>query len=140
MDTNMAINTEILAYLLEDSELNTIMGNSNISVGENIRSDKFPYISWSIKSAVDKLSGIVMDGVLTMHLWDKKDLTDRIHEMRGRLMKILDHETFQISGGEAKGVRLFYDSDILVPEDEEFIHHITILFTVRYVRSGDLNV
>ena len=140
MDTNRAINGAILTYLLADETLATTMGNTNISVGENVRSAEFPYMSWSIKSAADPLSTIVVGGTLTMHLWDKKDITDRIHEMRGRLIKLLDNQTFQLTGGEAKGVRLFYDSDLIVPEDEEFIHHIVILFTIKYVRSGDLNI
>ena len=140
IDTNRAINGAILSYLLADETLATTMGNTNISVGENVRSADFPYMSWSLKSYVDQQSGIVMDSILTMHLWDKKDITDRISEMRGRLIKLLDNETFQLTGGEAKAVRIFFDSDLIVPEDIEFVHHIVILFTVKYVRKGDLNI
>jgi hypothetical protein len=140
IDTNRAINGAILTYLLADSTLISTMGNSNIRVGGGIRSDLFPYLSYSIRSDVDKMAPVVMDGILEVHLWDKKDLTDRIQEMRGRMIKLLDHETFEISGGEAKGVRLFYDSDGIIPEEEEFYHHIVILFTLKYIRSEDLNV
>lgn len=116
------------------------MGNSNIRVGEGIRSDDFPYMSYSIKGSIDVASGIIMGGIVEFHLWDKKDLTDRIHEMRGRIIKILDKQIFPLTGGEAKGVRLYYDNDVMVPDDVEFIRHIAILFTIKYVRSGDLNV
>lgn len=140
MDTTLAIKDAILTYLLEDNTLTTIMGNSNIRVGEGIRSDKFPYLTFNIKSNIEIGSVIIMSGRVDVHLWDKKDLTDRIHEMRGRTIKLLDNETFPISGGEAEGVRLFFDSDIDVPDDTEFVHHTVILFTIKYVRSGDLNI
>lgn len=140
IDTNRAINGAILTYLLADSTLVSTMGNSNIRVGEGIRSDDFPYMSYSIKGSIDVASGIIMSGIVEFHLWDKKDLTDRIHEMRGRIIKILDKQIFQLTGGEAKGVRLYYDNDVMVPDDVEFIRHIAILFTIKYVRSGDLNI
>ena len=140
IDTNRAINGAILTYLLADSTLISTMGNSNIRVGEGIRSDSFPYMSYSIKGSIDVASGIIMGGIIEFHLWDKKDLTDRIYEMRGRIIKILDKEMFVLSGGEAKGVRLYYDSDVMIPDDGEFIRHIAILFTIKYLRSGDLNV
>lgn len=140
MDTVLAINSAILTYLLADETLATTMGNTNISVGENYRSSDFPYMSWSIKNYVDPLSPVVMSGILTMHLWDKGALTSTIYEMRGRLIKLLDREVFQLTGGEAKAVRVFYDSDLIVPEEVEFIHHFVILYTVKYIRSGDLNI
>lgn len=140
IDTNRAINGAILTYLLADTTLVSTMGNSNIRVGEGIRSDDFPYMSYSIKGSIDVASGIIMGGIVEFHLWDKKDLTDRIHEMRGRIIKILDKQIFPLTGGEAKGVRLYYDNDVMVPDDVEFIRHIAILFTIKYVRSGDLNI
>jgi len=140
IDTTRAINGAILAYLLADSTLISTMGNSNIRVGEGVRSDNFPYLSYSIKGSIDVASGIIMGGILEVHLWDKKDLTDRIYEMRGRIIKLLDREMFQLTGGEAKGVRLYYDNDVKIPDDVEFIHHIAILFTIKYIRSGDLNI
>jgi len=140
IDTNRAINGAILAYLLADSTLISTMGNSNIRVGEGIRSDNFPYMSYSIKGSIDMESGIIMGGIVEFHLWDKKSLTDRIHEMRGQIIKLLDKQIFQLTGGEAKGVRLYYDSDVMIRDDVEFIRHIAILFTIKYIRRGDLNV
>lgn len=140
IDTNRAINGAILTYLLADSTLTSTMGNSNIRVGEGIRSDDFPYMSYSIKGSIDVASGIIMGGIVEFHLWDEKPLTDRIHEMRGRIIKLLDKQIFQLTGGEAKGVRLYYDSDVMIPDDVEFIRHIAILFTIKYIRSEDLNI
>ncbi|MBA7577882.1 hypothetical protein ES708_19738 [subsurface metagenome] len=53
---------------------------------------------------------------------------------------LMDLNEFTPSGAEAKGVRIFFDSSDMIEEEEEFIRHLVILFTVKYIRKTNINV
>jgi len=142
MDVIRAINTEIFDYLrddgiLTDNPVGGIMGNKNIRIGRALRSDIFPYITFGIRFFVNPLMPLLGTGTLETHLWDKNNLTSRVYEMRDRLIKLLDLRDFALSGEEAKGVRIFLDSSDMIEEEEEFIQHMVILWTVKYIRSAE---
>ena len=143
MDVIAAINAEIFSYLRADDSAGNlvgIMGNSNIHVGRALRSDVFPYVTFGIRPFVDPLMPLLGTGTLEIHLWDKHSLTTRINNMRDRLIWLMDLHEFTLSGKEAKGVRIFFDSSDMIEEEEEFIRHLVILCTVKYVRKSNINV
>jgi len=144
MDVIAAINKEIFDYLRADNtaegNLVEIMGNNNIRVGRALRSDVFPYITFGIRPFVDPLMPLLGTGTLETHLWDKSSLMTRINNMRDRLIKLMDLHEFSLSGEEAKGVRIFFDSSDMIEEEEEFIRHLVILYSVKYVRKSNINV
>ena len=145
MDVIAAINKEIFDYLradviLTDDPVEGIMGNKNISVGRALRSDKFPYITFGIRPFVNPLMPLLGTGTLEIHLWDKSSLMTRINKMRNRLIWLMDLHEFLVSGEEAKGVRVFFDSSDMIDEEEEFIQHLVILWTVKYIRKSNINV
>jgi len=138
MDVIAAINAEIFTYLRADEALVGIMGNNNIQVGRALRSDVFPYITFGIRPFVDPLMPLLGTGTLEIHLWDKHSLTTRINNMRDRLIKLMDLHEFTLSGEEAKGVRVFFDSSDMIEEEEEFIQHLVILCSVKYIRRTNI--
>jgi hypothetical protein len=144
MDVIAAINTEIFDYLRADDTLEGnlagIMGNKNIRVGRALRSDVFPYITFGIRPFVDPLMPLLGTGTLEIHLWDKHSLTTRVNNMRDRLIKLMDLHEFPISGEEAKGVRIFFDSSDMIEEEEEFIRHLVVLCTVKYIRKSNIDL
>jgi len=144
MDVIAAINKEIFDYLRADDTLEGnlvgIMGNKNIRVGRALRSDVFPYITFGIRPFVDPLMPLLGTGTLETHLWDKHNLTTRVNNMRNRLIWLMDLHEFPISGEEAKRVRIFFDSSDMIEEEEEFIQHLVILYTVKYIRKSNINV
>jgi len=144
MDLIAAINKEIFDYLRADDtlpgNLAGIMGNNNIRVGRALRSDIFPYITFGIRPFVDPLMPLLGTGTLETHLWDKHNLMTRVNNMRDRLIWLMDLHEFPISGEEAKGVRVFFDSSDMIEEEEEFIQHLVILWTVKYIRKSNINV
>lgn len=144
MDVIAAINKEIFDYLRADDTLEGnlagIMGNNNIQVGRALRSDTFPYITFGIRPFVDPLMPLLGTGTLETHLWDKGGLRTRINGMRNRLIWLMDLHGFTLSGDEAKGVRIFFDSSDMIEEEEEFIQHFVILWTVKYIRKSNINV
>jgi len=144
MDVIAAINKEIFDYLRADDtvegNLAGIMGNSNIRVGRALRSDIFPYVTFEIRPFVDPLMPLLGTGTLEIHLWDKHSLTTRINNMRDRLIWLMDLHEFALLGEEAKGVRIFFDSSDMIEEEEEFIRHLVILCTVKYIRKTNINV
>jgi hypothetical protein len=141
MDVVAAINKEIFDYLRADDtlpgNLAGIMGNKNIRIGRALRSDIFPYITFGIRFFVDPLMPLLGTGTLETHLWDKNNLMTRVHNMRDRLIKLMDLHEFPIPGEEAKGVRIFLDSSDMIEEEEEFIQHMVILWTVKYIRNAE---
>lgn len=144
MDVIAAINAEIFRYLRADDTLEGnlvgIMGNKNIRVGRALRSDVFPYITFGIRPFVDPLMPLLGTGTLETHLWDKNSLMTRINNMRDRLIWLMDLHEFPISGDEAKGVRIFFDSSDMIEEEEEFIQHLVILYTVKYIRKTNIDL
>jgi len=151
MDIIAAINKAIFDYLrddeTEDNNLVGIMENKNIRVGRALRSDVFPYITFGIRPFVDPLMPLLGTGTLEIHLWDKHSLTTRINKMRDRLIWLMDLHEFPISAEEgekkaAEGVRVFFDSSDMIEEEEEeeFIQHLVILYTVKYIRKSNINV
>ena len=140
MDVIAAINKEIFDYLRDDEALLEIMGNNNIHVGRALRSDVFPYITFGIRPFVDPLMPLLGTGTLETHLWDKHNLTTRVNNMRNRIIWLMDLHEFPILGEEAKGVRTFFDSSDMIEEEEEFIQHLVILYTVKYIRKSNINV
>ena len=142
MDVIAAINAEIFSYLRADDSagnLVEIMGNSNIHVGRALRSDVFPYVTFGIRPFVDPLMPLLGTGTLEIHLWDKGSLMTRINKMRNRLIWLMDLHEFSLSPGEeAKGVRVFFDSSDMIEEEEEFIRHLVILCTVKYIRRTNI--
>jgi len=37
-------------------------------------------------------------------------------------------------------VRVFFDSSDMIEEEEEFIQHLVILYTVKYIRKSNINI
>jgi len=144
MDVIAAINKAIFDYLRADDTLEGnlagIMGNKNIRVGRALRSDVFPYITFGIRPFVDSLMPLLGTGTLETHLWDKHNLMTRVNNMRNRLIWLMDLHEFTISGNEAKGVRVFFDSSDMIEEEEEFIQHLVILCTVKYIRKSNIDL
>ena len=144
MDVIAAINKAIFNYLRVDKtlpgNLAGIMGNKNIRVGRALRSDVFPYITFGIRPFVDPLMPLLGTGTLEIHLWDKSSLTTRVNSMRDRLIWLMDLHEFTLSGEEAKGVRIFFDSSDMIDEEEEFIRHLVILCTVKYIRKSNIDL
>lgn len=142
METVRAINHKMYAYLRADTTLTDLMGNSNIQEGLAVRSDTFPYIVYALDPSITPDTPVVANCGFQLDIWDKptNGLTTRIFEVRGRLVKLLDQHTFTLDGGEAKGIRVYLDSmgPVLRDPDVEFLFHIVMLCTLRYVRSGDL--
>ena len=144
MDVIAAINAEIFRHLRTDDallgNLAGIMENSNIRVGRALRSDIFPYITFGIRPFVDPLMPLLGTGTLEFHLWDKHSLTTRVNNMRDRLIWLMDLHEFTLSGTvkEAEGVRTFFDSSDMIEEEEEFIRHLVILCTVKYIRRTNI--
>lgn len=143
MDTVRALNHKIFAYLREDPTLiDDLMGNSNVREGLANRSDIYPYIVYAINPDILPDTPVIANCGFQIDIWDKptNGLTTRIFEIRGRLVKLLDQHTFTLGGGEAKGIRVYLDSMgiVLRDPDVEFVQHMIMLFTLRYVRSEDL--
>jgi len=144
MDVIAAINEGIFDYLRADDtaegNLVGIMGNKNIRVGRALRSDVFPYITFGIRPFVDPLMPLLGTGTLETHLWDKHSLMTRVNNMRDRLIWLMDLHEFSLSKEEAKGVRIFFDSSDMIEEEEEFIRHLVILCTVKYIRKSNIDL
>lgn len=142
MDTIRAINAYLFKYLREDTILTDLMGNLNVREGLANRSDVYPYIVYSINPDVNFETPIIVNSDLQVDIWDKPStgLTTRIFEIRGRLIKILDQHTFTLDGGEAEGLRIYLNSMgfVMRDPDVEFVQHMIMLCTLRYVRSEDL--
>lgn len=142
-DVIRAINHEIFNHLrgnTEGSILTVVMENDNIRVGRALRSDVFPYVTFEIRPFIDPLMPVLGTGTLEIHLWDKKDKIDRIYEMRDKVIKLLDLHEFVLGDQEAKGVRTFFDSSDMIEEEEEFIQHMVLLFTCKYIRKTNITV
>jgi len=144
MDVIAAINAEIFRYLRDDKTLPGnlvgIMDNNNIRVGRALRSDVFPYVTFGIRPFVDPLMPLLGTGTLEFHLWDKNSLMTRANKMRNRLIWLMDLHEFTLLGEvkEAEGVRTFFDSSDMIEEEEEFIRHLVVLFTVKYIRRTNI--
>lgn len=143
MDTIAAINHYLFDYLRADTILtDDLMGNSNIRVGLANRSDKFPYVVFDINPDIDFDTPIVVSADLQVEIWNKPSnkLTTQIYGIRNRLIKLLDQHTFTLDGNEAKGLRIYLNSMgfVLRDPDVEFVQHIIMLSTLRYIRSEDL--
>jgi len=143
MDTVRAINDYIFTYLRADTVLtNDLMGNSNVHEGLAGRSSDYPYIVFAINPEINPNTPLIANCDFQVDIWDRPDdgLTSRIFEIRGRLIKLLDQYDFILDGNEAKGIRIFLDSMgiILRDPDDEFIQHMVMLFTLRFVRKEDL--
>jgi len=144
MDIIAAINAKIFEYLRDETvpgnNLAEIMGNNNIRVGRALRSDVFPYITFGIRPFVDPLMPLLGTGTLEFHLWDKNSLMTRINNMRDRLIWLMDLHEFSLTEAEAEGVRTFFDSSDMIEEEEEFIQHLVILCTVKYIRRTNIDL
>ena len=141
MDTIRSINSHLFNYLRTDTILTTdLMGNTNISVGLANRSATYPYIVFDINPDISFDTPIVVDCDLQVDIWNSSSLTTQIFEIRNRLIKLLDQHDFTLDGGEAKGLRIYLNSMgfVLRDPDVEFVQHIIMLFTLRYVRNEDL--
>jgi len=142
MDTIAAINDYIFDYLRADTTLTDLMENSNISEGLAGRSDEYPYIVFGMNPEIDRNTPIIVSCDLQVDIWNRPStgLTTQIYEIRGRLVKLLDMHTIALSGGEAKGVRIYANSMgfVLRDPDDEFVQHMITTWTLRFVRSEDL--
>lgn len=150
MDTIRAINHAILKHLVEDNDLTTLMGNTNINEGLAGRSDVYPYIVYAVDPHVPPETPVVADCGFQVDIWDRPEdnLTVRIYEIRGRLIKLLDQHILalyedvskEMTGEEAQGIRIYLNSMgvILRDPDDEFVQHIVTIWTLRFIRSEDL--
>jgi hypothetical protein len=141
VETQKAIEQQILTLLTGDSTLTTTMGNSNIRVGTGLRSDDFPYIRFDVQSEIKEFGApITMRGTLTVDLWDKNETSSaRVANMLERVIQLLDFKTFD-NQTEFFGARIYYDRNITVDDPGEFIYHKVALFTVEYIRTNIINV
>jgi hypothetical protein len=139
MDITRAIHYAILDKLVKDTDLIELLGNDNIRVDIGARSDEYPYIVFNVDFSVGTDTPLVGTGRMEMHLWDENPLTTRVNEIRGEIVKLLDCSEIILNGGEAKGVRIFWDNSLKVPDSVEHIQHIVLLFSVKLIRSIDLN-
>lgn len=139
MDITRAVNHAILEILVSDSDLIELLGNDNIRVDIAARSDEYPYIVFNVDLSVGADTPLVGTGRLEMHLWDENPLTTRVNEIRGEIVKLLDCTELILDGGEAKGIRIFWDNSLKVPDSVEHIQHVVLLFSVKLIRSIDLN-
>jgi len=142
MDTIAAINDYIFNYLNADVTLTNTLGNPSVSEGLAGRSNVYPYIVFGINPTINPDAPVIVSGDLQIDIWDRPDsgLTTRIFEIRCQLIKLLDLHTIVLGGEEAKGIRIYADSMgfVLHDPDDEFVQHMIMLFTLRYVRSEDL--
>ena len=142
MDTIRAINHEVFDYLKADATLIGLMGNSNIREGLAFRGDTYPYVLYDINPNILSDTPVVVNCDFQVDIWNRPDngLTTEIYEIRGRLIKLLDQHTFSLDGNEAKGIRVYLNAmgPIFRDPDDEFIQHLVMLFTLRFIRSGDL--
>ena len=143
IDTIAAINSYLFTYLREDTILtDDLLGNNNIRVGLANRSDVYPYVVFDINPDVNFDTPIVVNSDLQVDIWNKPDnhLTTQIYGIRNRLIKLLDQHAFALDEGEAKGLRIYLNSMGFVGRDPdvEFVQHIIMLFSLRYIRSEDL--
>jgi len=142
LDTVRAINYKIFDYLRDDGDLTDLMGNLNIREGLAFRSDNYPYVVYAIDPTIAPDTPVIANCGFQVDIWDKPDnkLTTRIYEIRGRLIKLLDQHLFTLDGDEAKGIRVYLDSMGFIQKDpdDEFIQHVVMLLTLRFVRNRDL--
>lgn len=145
MDTIEAIITAIESYMTADETLKAIVQNEDEAEGEvrlyhvwAPQDPTFPYLTHMVRpELVESDKGEVV-GTYVLDFWDYGTNSSRAYSMRGRAIALLDCIRFDTEGGEAKGVRLYYERDYPLPQPEAEVWRVSSFWQIRYWRAGEI--
>jgi hypothetical protein len=78
----------------------------------------------------------IREATYTIDAWSASNTADEITAIRKAVIEELDHKTFDTTEADRCRVNLF--SDGFVPEPEEGIWHINMVFNIRLYRKGEV--
>lgn len=136
MDATKAILTTLYNALLNDTELAAVIGPHYQGPYHRTPVDaEFPFLTHKL----DTLSGAdsaTRPASYTLEAWDLGETTDRLWNIRERLLALLDLARFT---APTQGiVRLWHASETWMPNEDRNVMTLALTFTVRYARAGEV--
>lgn len=136
IDTQKSLITQLYTYLTGDAALKAAMGGT-------VRC----YLVWAITDAVlpylvhrldIRESDVwpIRQATYTLDIWSASDNADEITAIRKAIVEELDELIFDTTENDHCKITLF--SDGFIPELEEGIWHISMLFNIRFYRKGEV--
>lgn len=136
MDTVAAIMAKVWTTITEDDEMQDICGGEVRLTPVWAQPDSpFPYLVYRLTHAVQE-PWAVANGVLTIDVWDYGQTHDRLMQLRGRIIELLDRERFEVA--EAGVVRVGLTFDQSITEETQYIWRRTMDFNLRFTRNRDI--
>ncbi len=120
MDLRQALVTLVYTELTTDPALKALfllpgeaVGTVRMVNGMPLPDTEFPYLTHRFALAVNAESWAFAEGVWYLDIWDHDPNSDRLHEIRARVITLMDWQLFEPPGGESvvAEFRLLRDED-----------------------------
>jgi len=137
IDTQKSLITQLYSYLTVDTALKAAMGGTVRCYLVWAKTDAvLPYLVHRLD--IRAIDGFwpVRTGTYTLDIWSASDSADEITAIRKAIIEELDKLEFSTTEADTCRINLF--SDGFVPEPEEGIWHIAMLFDIRFYRKGEV--
>lgn len=136
MDATQAALTALYHHLSTDDTLQTTIGAHYQGPHHKPPKDTvWPYLTHKL----DTLEGVdraTRAAAYQLHVWDYATDATRIWAIRARLMSLLDGSRHAVP--DQGTMRLWHESDAWLPDEDTNVMHLTLSFTVRYARAGEV--
>jgi hypothetical protein len=136
IDTQKSLITQLYTYLTADAALKSAMGGTVRCYFTWAKADaELPYLVHRLDVRSTDFWPI-REATYTLDIWSASDSADEITAIRKAVIEELDHLTFSTTEADTCRIRLL--SDGFIPEPEEGIFHISMLFNIRFYRKGEV--
>lgn len=136
VDTQQSLLTYLYDLLVADDTLEAAMGGSVRLYPVWAKEDAvFPYLVHRIDNNAAGNIYPLVQATYYLDIWSNTSTNVEALAIRKRLVELLDEREFSTT--EAKGARLWIQSDGFVPETEPDIWHYAFQFNLRFYRSSE---
>jgi hypothetical protein len=135
-----AILKAIYAILAADTALQALLGGS--MKARNIKADpdeekKGPYLLYDFSPSVSGEEDGMQEAAFLIDIIHKGETTEPAYAIKDRLIALLHRRAITTANNEATAVRVFYDEDEDIAEDQEHLWHVSTKWTVRYFPAAE---
>ena len=135
-----AILTAIYAILTADTTLKALLGGS--VKARNVKADpdeENPYLLYDLSPGNAGAEDGMREGTLLIDIIHHGQTSETAYQIKDRLIGLIDRRAIITAHGEATAVRVFYDQEEDIAEDQEHLWHVATKWSVRYFPAAELS-
>jgi len=145
MDVKAALITALAEHLMADPTLKELFkldgeveGTVRVRYQWAVQDENFPYLVHTADLLTQE-DWLTSEASYVLDIWDHGQNASRMLAIRERLLELLNRERLALAGGEATGIRIYYDGESEVPEPEPEIWRLTTSWTIRFFRDAEVS-